>query len=145
MGVQRALKVTIINLWADVLIWCCRLLWPQDASRSSIILPDCSVSSQMTERRAAAAATLLSSSSTGHRCFQEEYLEYSPCNDLPPSVRNEDRFPRRRRARGRNWREKKKKREEKNVGEETSFEMLRGGGANLCGRREAADDIFHEA
>ena len=97
----------------------------------------------MTERRAAAAATLLSSSSTGHRCFQEEYLEYSPCNDFPPSVRNEDRFPRRRRARGRNWREKKKKREEKNVGEETSFEMLRG--ANLCGRREAADDIFHEA
>lgn len=144
MGVQRALKVTIINLWADVLIWCCRLLWPQDASRSSIILPDCSVSSQMTERRAAAAATLLSSSSTGHRCFQEEYLEYSPCNDLPPSVRNEDRFPRRRRARGRKLERKEKEEREKNIVRNVARGKLvrqtRGGGRYIP--RSLVNPIF---
>lgn len=103
----------------------------------------------MTERRAA-AATLLSFSSTGHRCFQEEYLEYSPSNDpsLPPP--NETRIvflgKERRGAGGKigNWRmeEGGEKRREKRRGR--NVEMLRGT-ANLYGRREAADDIFHEA
>lgn len=102
----------------------------------------CSVSSQMTERRESCCSDPSFLFIDGPSKFQEEYLEYSPSNDpfLLPLRTKRESFSSTKEGEGCKLEGKKK-----NVEEETwmILEMLRG--ANLCARRETADDIFHEA